>query len=79
MGDLTDNERQLLDFAALTWRSPGRREQAIRERFDLSATRYAQALNGLLDRPEAWAYSPAVVKRLRRQRDERRAARSLAG
>ena len=76
MGDLTDLERQLLDFAALTWRSPGNREDAIRERFGITAVRYQQRLRALLDRPEALAYAPSCVKRLQRLRDRRARARS---
>lgn len=73
---LTALERELLDFAGLWWRYAGAQEQAIRDRFDLSATNYWQRLNFLLDRPEALAYAPTTVKRLRRVRDERQAARS---
>ncbi len=78
MGDLTDQQRAVLDFAALTWRTPGAREEAIRARLDLSPTRYAQLLNGLLDRPAALAYAPVLVNRLRRLRERRARARSLA-
>ena len=73
---LTDLERDILDFAGLTWRSTGLRDQAIRERFDLSGWRYAQLLTGLLDRPEALAHAPVTVHRLRRLRDRRAAERS---
>ena len=75
MGELTDLERQLLDFAALTWRSPGNREDAIRERFGVTAVRYQQQLRALLRRPEALAYAPSTVKRLRRLEERRAAAR----
>lgn len=76
MADLTNLERELLDFAGLTWRSAGNRDQAIRTQFGLSATRYEQLLLGLLDRPDALAYAPSTVNRLRRLRDQRAAARS---
>lgn len=76
MEPLTDLERELLDFAALTWRSAGRREQAIRTRFDVSGTRYAQLVRGLLERPEALAYAPVTVRRLQRLQDARAGARS---
>jgi hypothetical protein len=69
--ELTDHERELLDFEKQWWRRPGAKEQAIRERFDLSPTRYFQLLNALLDRPAALAYDPALVKRLRRVRASR--------
>ena len=51
------------------------KELAIRERFDLSTTRYYEILNELLDEPEALEYDPLVVRRLRRVRDRRRRAR----
>lgn len=73
--DLTDREREVLDFAGLTWRSTGLKEQAIRERWGISGTRYAQLLNGLLERPEALAYAPTTVNRLRRLRDRARSKR----
>jgi hypothetical protein len=79
---LSDRDRALLDFERQWWRYAGAKEQAVRELFDLSATRYYQVLNALIDRPEAMAYDPMLVKRLRRLRAERqrsRTARRLGG
>jgi len=42
----------------------------------MSATRYYQMLNELIDRPEALAFEPVLVKRLRRQRAKRERIRS---
>jgi hypothetical protein len=75
---LTDLERSLLDFASQTWRSRGLQEQAIRDLFDMSATRYHQLVHGLLDRPEALAFAPTTVRRLQRLRDRRASERSAA-
>ena len=72
---LTDRERAILDFERSWWSEPGRKELAIRERFDLSTTRYYELLNELLDSAEALGYDPLVVRRLRRLRDRRRRAR----
>jgi hypothetical protein len=72
---LSDREQAILDFERAWWTEPGPKEQAIRERLELSATRYYQVLNELLSSPEAAAYDPLVVRRLRRQRDRRRRAR----
>lgn len=66
MTELTDRERAILDFEAGWWQQRGAKEDAIRAQFDLSPIRYTQLLNQLLDRPEALAYSPTVVNRLRR-------------
>ena len=54
----------------------GAKEQAIREQFDMSATRYYQVLNALIDQPEALAFDPMLVKRLQRMRAARQRARS---
>lgn len=77
MGTLTQGERALLDFAARWWKYPGAQEQAIRDLFDMSGTRYWQLLNDLIDRPEALAYAPTTVHRYRRMRAARQAARSM--
>jgi hypothetical protein len=73
---LTDREREILAFERQWWRFAGAKEQAIRELFGLSATRYYQALNALIDRPAALAADPMLVKRLRRLRTTRQRARA---
>jgi hypothetical protein len=75
-GELSDRERGILDFERQWWRYAGAKEQAIRELFDLSATRYYQMLNELIDRSEALAHDPMLVKRLRRLRAARQRARA---
>jgi hypothetical protein len=72
---LTDRDKAILDFERNWWTVPGPKELAIRDRFDLSATRYYQILNELLEAPEAKEYDPLVVRRLQRLRDRRRRAR----
>jgi hypothetical protein len=42
----------------------------------MSATRYYQLLNELIDRPEALQFDPSLIKRLRAQRARRAALRS---
>ncbi len=79
---LTDTESRILDFEKEWWRYAGAKETAIRELFDMSATRYYQVLNSLLDNPAALAAEPLLVKRLRRLRQARhreRSTRRLAG
>lgn len=76
MTALTERERDVLAFARQWWKREGAKETAIRDLFDCSATRYYQELNALLDREEAYVHDPMLIKRLRRQRDERRAART---
>ena len=74
--DLDERERTILDFERQWWQLPGTKERAIRERFGLSAARYHHLLNALIDRPEALAYDPMLVRRLRRLREARRRKRA---
>ncbi|MFL6139834.1 MAG: DUF3263 domain-containing protein [Frankiaceae bacterium] len=74
--ELDDRERAILTFERQWWKFAGAKEQAIRELFDMSATRYYQVLGTLIDRPEALAFDPMLVKRLRRMRAARQRARS---
>jgi hypothetical protein len=77
MDQLTDDEKALLDFeGAGWWKYSGAKETAVREQFGISATRYYQRLNVLIDRPEALAHAPLLVKRLRRLRSQRQRQRS---
>lgn len=50
----------------------GAKDDAIRQRLNLSATAYFQVLNALMDRPEAMEHSPQIIGRLRRIRDQKR-------
>ncbi|GAB3156830.1 hypothetical protein GCM10027290_55610 [Micromonospora sonneratiae] len=72
---LTAREREILAFERRWWKHAGAKEQAIRDAFDLSATRYYQLLNGLLDNPAALAAEPMLVGRLRRLRASRTRSR----
>ena len=73
---LDERDQAILAFERQWWKYAGAKEQAIRELFDMSATRYYQVLNALIDRPDALAYDPMLVKRLRRLRASRQRARS---
>lgn len=73
---LSERDRGILEFERQWWKYAGAKEQAIRELFGLSATRYYQALNVLMDDPEALAFDPMLIKRLRRMRASRQRARS---
>ncbi len=72
---LTDLESRILEFERNWWRFAGAKETAIKELFDLTAPRYYQLLNDLIDREDALAASPMLVKRLRRLREVRMATR----
>ncbi len=73
---LSDLEVRILEFEKNWWRFAGAKESAIKELFDLSAPRYYQLLNDLIDREDAAQASPMLVKRLRRLREARMSARS---
>ena len=72
---LSDRDRAVLDLERSWWTFDGSKEDAIRTLLALSPTRYYEVLNRLLESPEAVAYDPLVVHRLRRRRDRRRRAR----
>src|ERR1700690_389095 len=77
---LTRREHDILAFERQWWKYAGVKEEAVKELFSMSATRYYQVLNALVDRPEALAADPMLGKRLRRlraSRQKRRAARAL--
>lgn len=73
---LTDLEVRILEFERNWWRFAGAKETAIKELFDLTAPRYYQLLNDLIDREDALLAAPMLVKRLRRLREARMAART---
>lgn len=72
---LSDRDREILALERLWWQYAGAKETEIRKRFGLSATRYYTELNALLDRQDALAFDPLLVKRLRRLRAQRQLSR----
>lgn len=73
---LTAREQEILAFERQWWKYQGAKEQAIRELFDMSATRYYQLLNNLVEKQAALAVDPMLVKRLRRHRATRQRTRA---
>ena len=73
---LSDSDLAILEFEREWWRHRIPKDRAVRERLGLSGTRYHQLLNSLIDRPDALAYDPMLVGRLRRLREARRRARA---
>jgi Protein of unknown function (DUF3263) len=73
---LSELEIKMLDFERQWWRYAGAKESAIKELFDLTPPAYYQMLNNLIDREDALLAEPILVKRLRRLRESRTAARS---
>jgi hypothetical protein len=75
-GELSDRDREIIAFERQWWKYAGAKEQAVRELFDMSATRYYQVLNALIDNRTALEADPMLIKRLRRLRATRQRARS---
>ena len=75
-GELSERDREIISFERQWWKYAGAKEQAIRELFDMSSTRYYQVLNTLIDSPAALEADPMLIKRLRRLRASRQRARS---
>jgi hypothetical protein len=73
---LTQRDSDILEFERHWWKYAGAKETAVREKFDMSSTRYYQVLNALIDRPEALEADPLLVRRLRRLRASRQRQRS---
>ena len=73
---LSARDTEILEFERQWWKYAGAKEQAVREKFDMSATRYYQVLNALIDKPEALEADPLLVRRLRRLRASRQRQRS---
>ena len=68
---LSIHQRALLDFER-DWRlHQGFKNAAVRQSLGMSSARYYRLLNELLDKPEALAYDPMTVRRLRRRRARR--------
>jgi hypothetical protein len=76
MTPLTYADLEVLEFARARWKYAGAKVTAIGDRFGENETRYLQRLNALLERPEADAYDPETVRRLRDRRDVLRAHRT---
>ena len=78
--ELSQRDVDILDFERSWWKHAGAKDRAIRDRFDMSSTRYYQLLNDLLENPAAMSHDPILVKRrkrLRQYRQQQRVARLL--
>lgn len=73
-GNLTEEERLILALERKFFAQRGSKEQAIRDVFGWTPTRYYQKLAALADRPAALAHDPLTVKRLQRMKGRRKSA-----
>jgi len=74
--DLSERERAMLAFERRWWRYGATRASAARQRFGLGPGEYGAIVTALLDRPQALAHDPVLVRRLRRIQSARRSDRS---
>lgn len=74
--ELPERDARILAFEREWWRHVGAKEDAIRAEFALSAARYYQLLNAVIDSPAAVRHDPMLVRRLLRARDARVNARA---
>lgn len=73
---LSVREAMTLTIAAATYRHPGHRDNDYTALVGMTPARAAQVIGALLDRADAEAEMPQVVRRLRRIRERRAAART---
>ena len=73
--ELSAHERALIDFEREWWQLGSRKDVSIRARFEISASSYYRSLHLLVDRPDAEAYDPLTVRRIRRRREQVRRVR----
>jgi hypothetical protein len=69
---LTEREKDILDFEQTWWSLSIPREQAVRERLQLTETEYVELLELLIATEAALEAEPLLVRRLRRMKDRRR-------
>lgn len=67
---LSSRDRAVLDFEREWWMLAANKQSEIRARFAMSPSSYYRALHLLAERPEAFAYDPLTVLRLRKRRDQ---------
>jgi hypothetical protein len=72
---LSDLERAILEFERDWVLETGSKDAAIRDRLAVSPSIFYKLRRSLIDSDEALEYEPLVVRRLRRDGDDRRRAK----
>lgn len=72
---ISETERYVLDLYGSAFSNEARRVNLICEKTGLTPGRAMMMVSELIDSERGLAYSPAVVRRLRRQRDRRHRSR----
>jgi hypothetical protein len=73
-GELTDRQRQMLDFERTWWQYDESRDHLIEARFGCGPDEYYAELEQVLEHPGAMRHDPLVVRRFQRRRLRRRRA-----
>lgn len=74
--ELTQRDLDILAFESQWTTHTAAKEESIRDVFSLTAARYYQLLNAVIDSPAAVRHDPMLVGRLRRVRDAKARARA---
>lgn len=75
---LTARAKEMLLLEQKWFQYIGVKERIVREKFNLTLTRYYQEVNRLLDREAALAWDPITVGRLRRARNQKQRSRATS-
>lgn len=73
---LPESDRELLEFERAHRVHDGRKEEAIRDLFDISAVRYYDLVGRIIETPAAVKYDPILIRELQESRARRTAARA---
>ncbi len=64
---MTDVDVAILEFERQWWKHAGSKDDEIRERWGLRPLEYRQRLDAIAQLPDALAYDPMTVRRIRRR------------
>ncbi len=73
---LSHFDRRILDFERSWWLFEASKDRAITEELGVSSAEYYRRLRELLTDPDADAYDPLTVRRLRRMQTSARSVRT---
>ncbi len=74
---LSDVEKAILVFEQSWVHRPEVKDEAIRQELAMSPTAYYRSLSTLLDSRAALEFDPMLIKRLQREREQRRRSRDV--
>jgi hypothetical protein len=66
--ELNSEDRALLAFERGWWLEPGLKTERIRRELGMTSSKYYKRLAELIHSPEALAFDPLLVRRLRKRR-----------